>query len=69
MTRKDKEGRSYAYHLQRGMLFWVIMLSVGLLMLCFLWLGFEQESNATKRYVPPSVNEEGQIIPGHHVDH
>ena len=65
MTRRDEQGRTYAEHIRKGMLFWMIMLSVAMLMGCFLWLGFEQESNADGRYVPATADKSGKVTPGH----
>lgn len=64
MSRRAKDGRAIAEHIRKGLLFWAIMLSVALLLGCFMWLGFSQEGNKEGRYVPPtSVN--GKIVPGH----
>lgn len=67
MTRRAKDGGAIAEHIRKGLLFWAIMLSFGLLFGCFLWLGFTQETKTEGRYVPPSVVD-GRVVPGHMVD-
>ena len=65
MARKDTEGKTYADHTRTGLLFWAIMLSVMLLIGCFMWLGFSQQADKAGRYVPARADAEGRIISGH----
>jgi hypothetical protein len=65
MARKDTEGKAYAEHIRKGLLFWAIMLSVMLLIACFIWLGFSQQAGMAGRYVPARADVDGRIISGH----
>ena len=61
--RKAKKTGTQIPHFRDGPLFWVVIASLVVALLCFLVLGFSGEANKGQ-YVPPKL-EGGKITPGH----
>ena len=56
-----KEGRDLP-HFRDGPLYWLVFASLGMALVCFLWLGASIE-NHTGDYVPPHMDN-GVMVPG-----
>lgn len=62
-VRRAKKAGIAAPHFRSGKLYWTVIVSLVVAMLCFVVMGADIEAQKG-RYVPPSM-ENGVIVPGH----
>ncbi len=62
--RTGEEKKRVAEHIERGLLFWAIALTIALMIGSFLWWGMSQPGTGPARYVP-AKRSTGGIISGH----
>ena len=62
--RTGEDKKRVAEHIQRGLLFWAIAVTIALMIGAFLWWGMSQPGSADGHYVPASRSGNG-IIQGH----
>lgn len=50
---------------EEGHWFWVILLGAALAVASVVYFGLQGEHERDRVYVPPYVNEQGEVVPGH----